>query len=136
MAGRDRGSESQHAAIIRRTYELFSSDDAHGMAELWCDDIVWHIAGANTVSGDHIGVDAILGMLGDVMALTQGTFQVEIKDIATSGDRGYSLHKATAMTDGGVAEFWNVLSFRFANGKIAEVWNYAYDQSVDDMVLS
>ena len=136
MAGSDMGPQAKHAEIIRSTYELFSSDDAHTMAELWRDDIVWHIAGSNTVSGDHIGVDAILAMLGDVMALTQGTFQVEIKDIATSGDRGYSLHKATAMTEGGVAEFWNVLSFRFVDGKIAEVWNYAYDQAVDDTVLS
>ena len=32
------------------------------------------------------------------------------------------------MTESGVAEFWNVLSFRFVAGKIAEVWNYAYDQ--------
>jgi len=136
MAGSRIGPEEKHAEIIRQTYELFSSDDAHAMAELWRDDIVWHIAGSNTVSGNHIGVDAILAMLGDVMALTQGTFQVEIKNIATSGDRGYSLHKATAMTESGVAEFWNVLSFRFVAGKIAEVWNYAYDQNVDDMVLS
>lgn len=136
MAPSDKELQAHHEELIRRTYELFSSDDALGLAELWNDDIVWHIAGSNLASGDHIGVDAILGMLGDVMAITQGTFQVEIKSVATSGDRGYSLHKATAMTTAGVAEFWAVLSFRFANGKIAEVWNYAFDQAVDDQVLS
>ena len=136
MAPNDKTSQTHHEDLIRRTYELFNSDDAHGLAELWSDDIVWHIGGSNLATGDHIGVDAILGMMGDVVAITHGTFQVEIKNVATSGDHGYSLHKATAMTDAGVAEFWTVLSFRFADGKIAEIWNYAFDQAVDDQVLS
>lgn len=125
-----------HADLIRKTYELFSADDAHQMADLWCDDIEWYIAGANLASGTHIGAEAILGMLGDVMAVTQGTFVVELKDVAVTGDRGFSLHRATAVTDDGVAELWNVLVFRFRDGKIATISNYARDQAVDDRVLS
>lgn len=136
MARTDNDKRAHHEELIRRTYELFSTDDAHSMAELWSDDIVWHIGGSNLATGDHIGVDAILGMMGDVMAVTQGTFQVEIKDIAVSDDHGYSLHKATAMTDSGVAEFWAVISFRFAEGKICEIWNFAFDQAVDDAALT
>jgi ketosteroid isomerase-like protein len=129
-------ARAHHAELIRRTYELFNSDDAHSMADLWCDDIEWHIGGNNLATGTHVGADQILEMLGDVVAATQGTFQVEIKDIAISDDRGYSLHKATAVTADGVAEFWAVLVFHFRHDKIARVWNFASEQAIDDRVLS
>jgi hypothetical protein len=136
MPGKPDEDSPTSADLIRRTYALFSSDDAHGMADLWCDDIEWKIAGMNHASGHHIGANAVLGMFGDVMAVTHGTFEVEVQDIAVSGDRGYGLHKATAMTADGVAEFWSVLVFRFRDGKISEITNFAYDQAVDDRALS
>ena len=83
-----------------------------------------------------MGASAIIAMLGDLMALTEGTYRIESQAIAVDGDRGFSLHKATAATADGVAELWTVLSFRFRDGKIAEIWNYSFDQELADRLFS
>jgi len=128
--------EYDYAEVLRRVYELFDGDDAYALPDLWTDDIVWHSAGSNIASGDHAGASAVIAMLGDLMAATEGTYHVTSQAIAVDGDRGFSLHKATAATADGVAEMWTVLSFRFREGKIAEIWNYPFDQELADRVLS
>lgn len=128
--------EYDYAAVLRRVYELFKGDDAYAIPDLWTDDIVWHSAGSNIASGDHVGASAIIAMLGDLMAFTEGTYRIESQAIAVDGDRGFSLHKATAATADGVAELWTVLSFRFRDGKIAEIWNYSFDQELADRLFS
>lgn len=128
--------ESDYAEVVRQVYELFDGDDAYAIPDLWTDDIAWHSAGSNVASGDHFGASSVIAMLGDLMAVTEGTYHVESQAIAIDGDRGFSLHKATAVTADGVAEMWTVLSFRFRDGKIAEIWNYPFDQELADQVLS
>jgi ketosteroid isomerase-like protein len=128
--------ELDYADIVRQAYDLFSSDDAHGIPDLWTDDVTWHSRGSNVASGERAGAVGILAMFGDIMAVTQGTFQLEMQSVAVDGDRGFSLHKATAVTDEGVAEMWTVLGYRFRDGKIAEIWSFAFDQGLEDRVLS
>ncbi len=125
-----------YADIVRQAYALFNSDDAHGIPDLWTDDVTWHSGGSNVASGERAGAASILAMFGDIMAITQGTFQIEMQSVAIDGDRGFSLHRATAVTDDGVAELWTVLGYRFRDGKIAEIWAFAYDQDLEDRVLS
>lgn len=128
--------EPDYVAVLRQVYELFNADDSYSIPDLWTDDVTWHSAGSHVASGEHVGASAIISMIGDLMAVTEATYSVESKAIAVDGDRGFSLHKATAVTEDGVAELWTVLSFRFRDGKIAEIWNYPFDEALANRVLS
>lgn len=124
-----------NADLVRRAYELFEKGDVETLQTLWTDDIVWHIGGATRVSGDHAGAAGVLGMFGELMAGTEGTFRVELQTVFADDDQAFSLHKATASKGGEDYEMWTVLGYRFRDGKASEIWSFAYDQGLEQKLL-
>ena len=121
--------------LVRRAYELFGQGDVETLQTLWTDDIVWHIGGTSRISGDHVGAAGVLGMFGQLMAGTEGTFRAELQTVFADDDRAFSLHKATATKDGEHYELWTVLGYRFRDGKVSEIWSFAYDQGLEERLL-
>ncbi len=122
--------------LITRAYELFGQGDMENLQTLWTDDIVWHIAGNTTISGDHEGAAGVLSMFGQLVASTEGTFQAELQSAMADDTLGFSLHKATAEKGGESYELWTALTYRFDDGKVAEIWNHPYDQALEDKLLA
>lgn len=121
--------------LVRRAYELFGEGDIATLQILWTEDIIWHIGGATRISGDHAGAAAIIGMFGELMAATEGTFRAELQTVFGDEDRAFSLHRATAAKGGEDFELWTVLGYRFRQGKISEIWSFAYDQGLEERLL-
>jgi hypothetical protein len=76
-------------------------------------DAVWYVPGRNQLSGDHRGVDAILGFFAKTMELSGGTFRMEVHDDRTHEDR-------------------NVLVIHIRNGKLIETWLMSQDRYAAD----
>ncbi len=124
-----------NADLVRDAYDLFSKGDMETLQTLWTPDIVWHVGGSSRLAGDYEGPTAILGFFGELVAATEGTFQVELQSVLADDDQGFSLHKATADKAGEHYELWTVLGYRFEDGQTAEVWGFDYDQGAADRLI-
>ena len=115
--------------LITRAYELFGRGDMENLQNSWADDIVWHISGDTRISGNHAGTTSILTMFGQLpVHLTTNVRRVD--------GAGFSLHRATAEKGGESYEFWEVLSYRFVDGLVAEIWRYPFDQAADEQLFA
>ncbi len=120
--------------LVRRGYDAFSRGDMQTLRDLFHPDIVWHAPGRNQLSGDHRGVDAVLGYFGRSMELTGGSFSVEVHDVVANDQHAVGLNSVHAERAGKTLDDQNTLVFHVVDGKVTEVWQFAADQyAVDDL---
>ncbi len=120
--------------LVRRGYDAFSRGDMQTLRDLFNPDIVWHAPGRNQLSGDHRGVDAVLGYFGRSMELTGGSFSVEVHDVVANDQHAVGLNSVHAERAGKTLDDQNTLVFHVVDGKVTEVWQFAADQyALDDL---
>jgi uncharacterized protein len=119
-----------NADLIRRGYDAFSSGDMDTLRELFHPDIVWHAGGRSQLTGDHRGVDTVLGFFAKTMELTGGNFRVEVHDILANDEHAVGLHTAHAEREG------KTLVFHVRDGKVTEVWQYWADPYTADELFA
>jgi len=120
--------------LVRRGYDAFSRGDMQTLRDLFHPDIVWHAPGRNQLSGDHRGVDAVLGYFGRSMELTGGSFSVEVHDVVANDQHAVGLNSVHAERAGKTLDDQNTLVFHVVDGKVTEVWQFAADQyALDDL---
>ena len=120
--------------LIRQGYDAFSRGDMDTLRELFHPDIVWHAPGRSQLSGDHRGIDAVLGYFGQTMELTGGTFRVQVHDVVANDEHAVGLNSVHAERAGTTLEDNNTLVFHVRAGKVTEVWQYWSDQyAADDL---
>ena len=96
-------------------------------------DVVWHQPGANQMSGDHVGPDAILAHLGSMMGVSASTFSLETESATESGNLVVLTVRFSAQREGAVdLDQHGVDVFRVEGDKIAEVWLISEDQAAED----
>jgi ketosteroid isomerase-like protein len=119
--------------LVRSAFDAFAEGDTDTLRELMDQDVVWHVPGRNQLSGDHRGVDAILGFLARTMELTGGTFRAELHDVVANDEHAVALYVSRGEREGRTLETRDVLVIHIRNGKLAETWlspgdQYAYDE--------
>ena len=62
-----------------------STGDMTGLAATLSPDVVWHQPGANPLSGDHVGPEAVVAHLGRFMELSGGTFALSTESVTDAG---------------------------------------------------
>ena len=105
---------SKNEALIRSTYDALSRGDMPAMHTLFAPDSVAHIAGRNPLSGDKLGVDALIEYFGELMARTDGNFNVDLRHAFADETAGAGIHQETARRNGRVLDMQNVVVFRLA----------------------
>ena len=100
LVGRGRGGvtrpmgEHPNATLVRRLFEAFHDRDLPAIVAAVGDDVVWHFPGhQGKLAGTHRGRDAVLGFLGMVGALTDGTFHLELEDVTASDRHAVALFR-------------------------------------------
>jgi ketosteroid isomerase-like protein len=121
---------------VRTGYEAFSRGDMDTLRGLFMDNIVWHYPGHSQLAGDHRGVDAVLGFFGQIMELTNGTFQVELHDVIANDNHTVGLQVARGQRKGKSLDDQQALVFHFRDGKVAEVWQLAENLYANDDFFS
>jgi ketosteroid isomerase-like protein len=58
---------------VRRGYEAFGQGDMDTLRSIMTPDVVQSVPGKSRVSGDHKGVDNVLGYYGTLFELTEKT---------------------------------------------------------------
>jgi ketosteroid isomerase-like protein len=122
--------------LVRRGFEAFAKGDVDALRELFDPDVVWHAPGRGPLSGDHRGVDAILGFFARTMELTGGSFRVELHDVLANDEHAVALYVARGEREGRTLEDKSVLVSHVRNGRFVETWQHSGDQYAADEFLS
>lgn len=119
--------------VVGRYGAAVAAGDMVALAATLTEGAVWHQPGANRLSGDHVGPDAIVAHLGRFMELSAGTFTLETESATESGSLVATTVRFTARRDG-VADLdqYGVDVFRVEGDRIAEIWLLSEDQSDED----
>jgi uncharacterized protein len=83
----DSMSSDIYASLIRRAYEDFESGDRDppGVVD---EHLEWHEPGSDPLAGDYLGLEAVLGYLGELRARSHGTSRIEVLDVLSEPGGG------------------------------------------------
>ncbi len=65
---------------VRRGYKAFGEGDMETLRSIYTPDVVQNQPGENQLSGEHTGVDNVLGLYGKLFELSGGTFAVTLEE--------------------------------------------------------
>ena len=110
-----------------------AAGDMAALAASLTEDVVWHQPGANQLSGDHVGPEAVLAHLGRFMEISGGTFVLQTESATESGNLVATTVRFTAQREGAAdLDQHGVDVFRVEGDRIAEIWLIGEDQQVED----
>jgi hypothetical protein len=125
---------AENIAAVRSFYAAGPADDDAARAEYASSDIVWHVPGANRVSGEYRGAPAVFETMGALMQPLD-RWDIDVLEVMGNADfvmatirlraRRYEQHVET--TGGHV--------FRLSEGRIVEAWGFVRDQAGLDSLL-
>ena len=122
--------------IVRSGFDAFAKGDVDTLRQLFDQDAVWHVPGRSPLSGDHRGMDAILGFLARTMELTGGAFRAEVHDVVANDDHAVAIYVTRGEREGRTLESRDVLVSHIRNGKLAEAWLLSADLYAVDEFFS
>src|SRR5262245_710531 len=112
--------------LVRRAYAAYMTGDRAAIEELFDPSLTWHTSGFDATSGDRHGIDEVLAFLWEENHLEDT--RLEVIDMLASDERAAVVARTTGRL--GDREIVNdyVQVVRIADGRVAEVWNYTWDQ--------
>ena len=122
--------------LVRRGFDAFATGDIDTLRQLFDQDAIWHVPGRSPLSGDHRGLDAILGFLARTMELTGGTFRADVHDVVANDEHAVALYVTRGEREGRTLESRDVLVSHVRNGKLAEAWLLSADLYTVDEFFS
>ena len=117
---------------IRRGYKAFGEGDMEHLRSIYTPDVVQSQPGSNPTSGEHKGVDNVLGLYAQLFELSGGTFSVDLKSVATQGDKVIAVHHAKGERDGKTLHADETIEFTFTGEKISRLDLQYSDQAAED----
>lgn len=118
--------EHPNIDLVLGVYGAYMNGDRDGVLATLAPDIRWHNSGYDSTAGTLEGPDAVLAhLLGDDH---MEDYQLDVVDVLASDTRVAII--ATASGRRGTTPYRNdfVQIVRLDGGKVAEVWNYYWDQ--------
>ena len=126
-------STAGNAERIRNGYRAFNEADLPALVDLFAEEVVWHFPGHCKFSGDHIGRDATLTMLGGMAESSNGTYRAELHDVTASEDHAMGWATDLGEREGRSLSVSAVVVFRMKDGKVVEAWHHFQDvRQVED----
>jgi uncharacterized protein len=119
-------------ATVRRGYQAFSEGDLDTLRSIMTPDVVHTVPGHNRTSGEHKGIDDVLGLYGQFFELTGGSLSVDLKSVSAQGDKVVAVHRAKASRDGRTLDTEETLEFSFAGDKISRLDESYSDEAAED----
>ena len=128
-------TEHPNAATARRSYEAWNIGGMDVLREGFADDVVFHFAGNNAMSGTYGGRDAVMDALG--RAIQGWGLQTEVEALLASDDHVIAFFHAISERDGKTLDLVHAMPMKFnAERKMTELWFLANDQSAYDQFWS
>jgi len=122
---------------VRDGYAAFSAGDMDTLRALMTADVVHSVPGNNLISGEHTGIDNVLGLYAKLFELSDGTMSVTLDDVSAKGDdHVIAKHTGKAERNGQTLEAKATIDFTIRDGKIARLDETNEDQAAEDKFWS
>lgn len=118
--------------FLRKGYDAFARGDLDTLRSMFAKDIVWHVGGRGPLSGSYKGIDEVLGMFGEIVQRSDGTFSNEVHDVVANDEHAVALTSTTAQREGRRLNSEGVGVFHIKGGKVTEAWFTSQDQAAAD----
>lgn len=107
---------------VRQGYEAFGKGDMDTLRSIMTPDVIQSVPGKSQVSGDHKGIDDVLGYYGTLFELTGGTLKADLQSVKDDGaDKVVAVHHLTAQRNGKSYDQNETLTFTLSGGKISRL---------------
>jgi len=130
---------TEHAGVAKARHFLdaLSRDDDQALGDLFTDDVAWHVAGAHELSGDHRGLEELVGYFGHLRTRSDGTYSLALESVLASDLHTALFTRATAEREGRTLDVLlaHALTVR-SDGLWREYWVCADDQDAEDAFWS
>ncbi len=118
--------------IIRRGYQAFGEGDMEHLRSIYTPDVVQSMPGNNQLSGEHKGVDNVLGLYGRLFELSGGTFAVVLQSVKAQGDKVVAAHHSTGRREGKTLDADETIEFSFSGDKVSRLDLTTSDEAAED----
>ncbi len=118
--------------VVRQGYQAFTDGDMERFRVIYTPDVVQSEPGSNKISGEHEGVDNVLGLYGKIFELSGGTFSLDLKSVKVQGDKVVAAHHSKAERDGKTLDMDQTIEFTFSGEKVSRLDVASADQAVVD----
>ena len=119
--------------LVRQAYKAFAEGDMDTLRSLIAPDGVHVATGNNPLSGEHQGVDNMLGYYGKLFELSDGTFRADLQSVSVEGDDTVvTTHHDSGQRNGKTLDQDENLTFTISDGKISELSEQPDDQAAMD----
>jgi ketosteroid isomerase-like protein len=98
----------------------FNAGDLSALADRVAPDVVYHIPGRATVSGQFHGIDEVIGAFQRLRKESGDTIAAEPGLVLRDADTVMFTARVTAEHDGRTLDVQNAYVFRFRGGKLAD----------------
>ena len=109
---------------IRDLYDARARRDWEAVRALLADEVGYHEPGEEDHSGDFRGRDEVVALLQKLVAVTEGTFQLEPEGFLNLDQHSAVVVRWWAEREGRRSEGYELAVYCFHDGRIAEVWFY------------
>ena len=117
---------------VRRGYQAFGEGDMEHFRAIYTPDVVQSQPGNNQLSGEHTGVENVLGLYGRLFELSGGTFVAGLQSVKTEGDKVVAVHSAKGEREGKTLDTEETIEFTFSGDKISRLDLTSADQAAED----
>ena len=128
-------AEHPNVARIRDGYAAFAKADMAALSDFFAEDLQWHEGGRNQISGEYGGRDAVFGLFGRLLEITEGSLRIDLHAVFADDEHGVALVTLSSSRDGRSMNVNGVHVMHLRDGKVAEFWNANTDQYAIDEFL-
>jgi len=128
-------AEHPNVTLIKDGYAAFAKGDLAVLNDLFAEDLLWHEPGRNQLAGDYRGREAVFGLFGKLMEVTEGSFHIDPHTVLADDEHAVAL-VVTAVSRGGRSIKTNEAHvFHLRDGKVVEFWNASFDPYAFDELI-
>jgi ketosteroid isomerase-like protein len=121
--------------VVRRYADAWAANDPKGIIDSYHDDVVFHYAGNNPLSGTHRGKPACLAVLKQVKQKTNRRL-VAIRDVLAGEVFGLIIAVEAFQHHGRAVQLERLLRYTVRDDRLSECWIHDADQALIDEILA
>ena len=107
------------------------------LREVLCEDVAWHIPGANAIAGSYFGIDAAIDYFARRRDLASRTFRMHPAELLTGSGEHAAMITHGEATIGGREHRWSTVGlYRLRGDRVAECRLLPFDQAEFDRIWS